>query len=57
MEEKERIEVFIDIQKGKTVCICRRSKKMCGKKCEPDVVERDRFVGWESAFHRDKYGR
>lgn len=57
MEEKERIEVFIDIQKGKTVCTCRRSKKMCGKKCEPDVVERDRFAGWESAFQRDKYGR
>lgn len=57
MEEKEKIKVFADIQNGKTVCICRRSNKKCGKKCEPDVVERDRFTDWESAFHRDKYGR
>lgn len=57
MEEKEKIKVFVDIQNGKTVCICRRSNKKCGKKCEPDVVERDRFADWESAFHRDKYGR
>ncbi len=57
MEKKEKIKVFVDIQNGKTVCICRRSNKKCGKKCEPDIVERDRFTGWESTFRRDKYGR
>ena len=44
METKEKIKVYIDIQDGKTVCICKRSHKGCGKKCEPDVVERDKFA-------------
>lgn len=57
MEEKEKIKVFVDVEDGKTVCICRRSNKKCGKECEPDVVERDRFADWESAFHRNRYGR
>lgn len=55
MEEKEKIKVFVDVEDGKTVCICRRSNKKCGKECEPDVVERDRFADWESAFHRNRY--
>ena len=46
METKEKIKVYIDIQDGKTICICKRSNKGCGKKCEPDVVERDKFAGW-----------
>lgn len=57
MEEKERIKVFIDIQDGKTVCICKRSKRGCGKNCVPDVVERDKFEGWKSTFRRDRYGK
>ena len=32
METKEKIKVYIDIQDGKTVCICKRSHKGCGKK-------------------------
>ena len=31
METKEKIKVFIDFQNGKTVCICKRSRKRCGK--------------------------
>ena len=27
METKEKIKVFIDFQNGKTVCICKRSRK------------------------------
>ena len=46
MEEKERIKVYVDVKNGKTVCICKRSNKGCNKKCEPDVVERDRYAGW-----------
>jgi len=57
MEAKEKIKVFIDFKDGKVACICTRARKRCGKKCEPDVVERDRFYGWKDAFHRDKYGR
>ncbi len=57
METKETIKVYIDVQNGKTVCICKRSKKRCKKKCEPDVVERDKFAGWESTFRRDRYGK
>lgn len=57
MEPKEKIAVYIDIQDGETVCICKRSCKGCGKQCELDVVERDRFAEWKSAFHRDRYGK
>lgn len=57
MEEKEKIEVYIDIQNGKTVCICKRSYKGCEKKCEPDVVERDKYAGWKDTFHRNRFGR
>ena len=57
MEEKEKIPVFIDVVNGKTVCICKRSRKKCGKNCEPDVVERDKFGGWQEMFRQNKYGK
>ena len=57
METRERIEVYADIQNGKTVCICPRCDKRCEKPCEPEVVERDRYDGWEKTFARDRYGR
>lgn len=57
MENKEKIKVYIDWQNGKTVCICKRSKKKCNKKCEPDVVERDKFYGWEETFKQNRYGK
>ena len=57
METKEKIKVYVDIHKGKTVCICQRDRKGCGKKCEPDVVERDKFASFEEVFHRDRYGK
>ena len=57
METKEKIKVFIDFQNGKTVCICKRSRKRCGKNCSPEVVERDKFAEWERTFHRDRFGK
>ncbi len=57
METKEKIKVYIDVQNGKTVCICKRSKKRCNKNCEPDVVERDKFAEWQSTFRRNRYGK
>lgn len=57
METAEKIPVYVDIENGKTVCICRRDKKLCGKRCEKDVVKRDKFEGWYSTFHRDVYGK
>lgn len=56
MKEKETIKVYIDTKDGKTVCICERSNKRCKKNCTPDIVERDRFIGWYDCFHRDRYG-
>ncbi len=38
---------------GKTVCICPRCKKKCSKQCRPEVVERDKFRGWEDCFKVD----
>lgn len=57
MEQKEKIEVYVNIQDGRTVCICKRSCKGCDKRCESDVVERDRFSEWKSTFRRDRYGK
>lgn len=57
MERKEKIKVFVDVENGKTVCICQRDMKGCNKRCEPDVVERNKFDEWESTFHRDRYGK
>lgn len=53
MEKKEKIKVYIRYQNGKTVCICCRNKKGCNKDCDPDVVERDKFNGWEDTFQRN----
>lgn len=58
MKNKERIKVFARIENGRTVCICKRDRKRCGRKdCSPEVVERDRFAEWEDTFHRDRYGK
>ena len=37
METKEKIKVYIDIQNGKTVCICKRNHKGCGKRKVHDL--------------------
>ena len=57
MQEREKIKVFIRIKEGKTICICSRSRKGCGRFCEPDVVERDRFKGWQSTRRTDRFGK
>lgn len=57
MKEKETIRVYINTERGKTVCICVRQNKRCDKDCKPDVVERDKFLGWEKTFRRDRYGQ
>lgn len=57
MQEKEEIKVYIDVQDGETVCICHREQKGCYKNCAPDVVERDKFAGWERTMLRDRYGK
>jgi len=57
METHEKIRVYVNVKKGKTICICKASTKRCKKKCELDVVTRDKFYEWEDTFHRDKYGK
>lgn len=54
---KEIIKVFIDFKDCRTACICLRSNKGCGKKCTPEIVERDPYRGWEDTFKVDKYGK
>lgn len=53
----EYIKVHIDFRDGKTVCICKASNKRCGKPCPTDVVERDKYRGWEDTFRVDKFGK
>lgn len=57
METKETIPVYIKIVKGKTVCICYAGVKKCKEICSVEVVQRDRFRGWESTIRRDRFGR
>ena len=56
MEETEKIKVYVDIVDGKTVCICKRSRRGCSKPCEPDEVTRDKFKDWKSTMYRNRYG-
>lgn len=56
MEAEEKIKVWVKVENGKVVCICKRPEKRCGKHCEAEVVIRDRFQGWEGIFRRDRYG-
>lgn len=56
-EAKEKIKVYIDIQNGKTICVCHYSRKKCGKHCATDTLERDKFAGWEKTMRRDRYGK
>ncbi len=57
MADQEKIKVWIDYQNGRISCICHRAKKRCNKKCTRDVVEHDRYYGWEKTFYTDKYGK
>ena len=55
----EKIKVFIKFRNGETACICKRSNGRCsnGADCVPDVVERNKYEGWQETFKRDKYGK
>lgn len=53
----EYIKVYVDYKDGQTVCICKRTKKMCKKKCTPEIVERDKYRGWQDMFNVDRYGK
>lgn len=56
METKERIDVFVLIENGKTVCICKRDRKGCTRYCEKAVVERDKYEGWKDTFQQNRFG-
>jgi len=57
MDYKERIYVYVDVQAGRTVCICKRSDKKCDKKCHKEIVERDLYRGWQKVMHQNRYGK
>ena len=57
MKETEEIRVYLRIEDGRTQCVCPRDKKRCKRNCQPDVVIRDRFRGWEQLLGRDRYGK
>lgn len=57
MLPNEKIHVFVQFRNGRTICICMRKRKCkYGKECLKDVVERDRYNGWEESLMQDKYG-
>lgn len=53
----EYINVHIRFEGGKTLCICKKSCKMCSRPCPEDVVEWDRYRDWEETYKTDRYGR
>lgn len=57
MQTREKIKVYIDYKDGQTVCICKRSHKRCNKHCHKDVVERDKYRGWQQTCKVNKYGK
>lgn len=58
MKEQEKIPVFILFgPKGKAVCVCHAGRKGCNRKCERDVVTRDKYDGWINTLYRNKYGQ
>lgn len=52
----EKIRVYICFEHGRTVCICHRRRKGCGRRCTEDTVLRDRFEGWEESMNLSRYG-
>ena len=57
MKPTETVQVFIRIDKGRTVCICHAARKRCGCQCERSEVTRDRFAEWQHTMRRDRYGK
>lgn len=51
MEDLEKIEVYIKLNKGKTECMCPVKNKKCSRECERDVVFRDRYFEWEKTMN------
>jgi hypothetical protein len=57
LNHKEYIRVLVRFFRGETVCICMRDNPRCNKRCTSDIVERDKFRGWEKAFNQNKFGK
>jgi hypothetical protein len=57
VKQTETVQVFIRIDKGRTVCICHAARKRCGCQCERGEVTRDRFAEWQHTMRRDRYGK
>ena len=53
----EYLRVFRRENNGKTECMCLQSAKKCGRHCIKDVVERDRYRGWQDTFKVDRFGK
>lgn len=57
MEATEKIKVYVNVIRGKTVCVCIHGDKKCDNECELDTLVRDRYAGWKDTFTRDRYGK
>lgn len=57
MKTEEKIPVYVDIENGKTVCICHVSCKGCPKaSCAREIVTRDKFAKWQTTRRTNRYG-
>lgn len=58
MRDKEQIPVFVLIERGKTVCLCKQGKRHCDNPdCIREMVERDAYNGLATLARQDKYGK
>lgn len=44
-------------QDGYPICMCLERNKRCARKCEKEVVERDKYRGWIKTMKQDRYGK
>lgn len=52
-----KIDVYVFAPKGKILCICKASRKLCERKCEIQKVIYDQYQDYEECMRTSKYGK
>lgn len=50
----KKLPVFIKVKNEKIICMCLRSRRRCGAKCEKDIVFYDEYAGINECFYGNK---
>ena len=52
-----RLRAYIKFIDGKVECLCLASDKRCSRRCCLDIVEWDRWRGWQVCMKNEPEGR